>query len=124
MRKLFLTMALLSVVVLLTHGAAPSPAYANEVCTATCQEGATLTCTVASGTCSSASGSVTCCGSTHTCTAINAWDTCMTDCQNQFTTCLNDCPNHTIDPCLLDCENALQTCKTHCGAEPPVSFSC
>jgi hypothetical protein len=124
MRKLFVTIAMVSVIGLLTHGAAPSPAAATQTCMTTCQAGIVLTCTSASGTCTSVSGTVTCCGSAHTCAAINAYNTCENNCSAAFTACLNRCPTHTIDPCLLDCEEAKQTCSTHCGGAPQTNFSC
>lgn len=122
MRKLFVTAVLVSVVGLLTHGVASGPAAATQTCTTTCQAGAVITCTSSSGTCTSVSGTVTCCGASHTCAAINAYDTCESNCSAAFTACLSRCT--TRNPCLLDCDQGRTACMAHCGAAPQTNFSC
>lgn len=122
MRKLFVTVALISVVGLLTHGAAPRPAAATQTCMTTCQAGAVITCTSSSGTCTSVAGTVTCCGASHTCAAINAYDTCESGCTSAYNACVSRCT--TRNPCLLDCLQGKQACMAHCGGAPPTNFSC
>ena len=121
MRRALVTIGLLVVVFLAAWGG-PRVASATQTCTATCSGGSTLSCTVATGTCSSASGTVTCCGQTHDCVAINAYDACRNNCSNQHDTCINHCTVR--DPCVTNCNNALRTCWNNCGAHPTTSWSC
>ena len=122
MRRMLLLVGLLAVVVLATYGG-PTAVAASETCTATCSGGATLSCTVASGTCSSAVGTVTCCGGqTLTCGAINTWDACRTSCDTAYTNCVNHCTVR--NPCLQNCLTGRSTCESHCGAQPTISLSC
>jgi hypothetical protein len=121
MRRMLLMVGLLAVVTLVTYGG-PTAVAASETCTATCSGGATLSCTVASGTCSSAAGMVTCCGQTHNCNAINAWDTCQNSCQTAYNTCFSHCT--VFNPCVTICVNNRLTCQRNCGAQPTISFSC
>jgi hypothetical protein len=122
MRKLFLTGGLLAVVAMLTYPM-PRPAWAKQTCTATCQAGATITCTVASGTCTSSPGTVTCCGQVHNCNAINAYNACKSSCSTALSACFGRC-NGVINPCVAECETAYRSCLTFCGSAPQTSFSC
>lgn len=121
MRKALVMIGLMMVVVLATWGG-PRVASATQTCTATCSGGSTLTCTVATGTCSSAVGTVTCCGQTHDCVAINAYNACRNDCNADYNLCKSRCTVR--DPCLTECNDAQRACWSSCGTRPTTSWSC
>jgi hypothetical protein len=122
MRRVFVLAGLLAVMLMATWGG-PTLVSATQTCTATCSGGSILTCTVATGTCSSASGTVTCCGQAHDCVAVNAYDACRNNCDNQHDACINSCGGHGGN-CITNCNTALRTCWNRCGVAPSKSFSC
>jgi hypothetical protein len=121
MRRALVMIGLMTVVFLVTWGG-PRAASATQTCTATCSGGSTLSCTVATGTCSSASGTVTCCGQTHDCAAIDAYNACKSDCSTEYNLCKSRCTVR--DPCLSDCTDGFHLCLSDCGARPTTSWSC
>jgi hypothetical protein len=121
MRKALLLAGLLTVLALAIYGG-PTVASASQTCTEPCSGGSTLSCTVATGMCTSSLGSVTCCGATHDCAAINTYDTCRNNCETAYDTCINHCTVR--NPCVQNCNNARTTCLSHCGTRPTTSWSC
>jgi hypothetical protein len=126
MRKLVGVLGVLSVV-LLAMGRNRPVAQAQDLCTAPCMDNVTLSCTVATGTCSATGGSVTCCGQTLTCTAINAWNACYSACGTALVQCKATCDNLPLGQqavCNRTCGLKEQTCENACGTEPTTSLSC
>jgi len=121
MRRFFLMAGLVAIVFLAVYGR-PAVVSASQVCTATCASGSSLTCNVASGTCTSSGTSVTCCGQTLNCVAIDAYNACRNTCEDRYDTCINHCT--VKDSCVTNCNTALRSCWTQCGARPTTSLSC
>jgi hypothetical protein len=122
MRKLLLTVGLVTTLGLTAYLDLPTPAAATVTCTATCEGGNSLTCTVSTGTCSSASGQVTCCGQTHTCVAIDSWYVCMFECIHGFpppggSRSTGPDSGKRVSP-------IQQNCPQQCGPAPQTKFSC
>jgi hypothetical protein len=121
MRRFFLMAGLVTIVFLAVYGR-PAVVSASQVCNATCSSGSSLSCNVASGTCTSSGTTVTCCGQTLNCVAIDAYNACRNNCDNRYDTCVNGCTVR--DPCLTNCNTAQRACWTRCGARPTTSLSC
>jgi len=121
MRKVLVMAGLMAVVFLASYGW-PTGASASQTCTATCGSGSTLTCNVASGTCSSSGATVTCCGQTHGCAAIDAYNACRNECLDDYDFCRSHCTVRI--PCLDDCNAARTSCINSCGPRPTTTFSC
>jgi hypothetical protein len=121
MRRL-LELACILVVTLVAAQWGPAVAVASQTCNTTCSSGAVITCTVASGTCSSSPGSVSCCGQVHDCSAIDAHETCINNCDAAFDACASRC--RVFDPCVRNCATTRNSCYTNCGPAPQTSFSC
>ena len=98
----------------------PGPAWAAQTCTVTCAA-STLQCNT-STTCTSSPGLLTCCGQTYTCGAIDAYDACRSECEEEFWVCRLPCPNKS--PCYEDCYDTYRACLRSCGSRPTTSFSC
>lgn len=109
MRKLLVAVTLTMIVgIAADRGRSAS---ASQTCSATCEGGNSIVCTVASGTCSSSSGTVTCCGTTHNCNAINSWYVCFFECVHGF-------PPQGVS------SDIKGNCSQICGAAPQTNFSC
>jgi hypothetical protein len=121
MRRFFLMAGLVAIVFLAVYGR-PAVVSASQVCNATCSSGTSLSCNVASGTCTSSGTTVTCCGQTLNCVAIDAYNACRNSCDDKYDTCVNNCTVR--DPCLTNCNTALRACWTRCGTRPTTSLSC
>jgi hypothetical protein len=125
--KKVLCLAGLLAVVFVALGGIPFPvAEAAQTCSTTCSSGRTLTCTTASGTCTSVAGSVSCCGTTHYCSTIDAAaaarTACVNECWDDYDACADDCTVR--HPCLSDCGDARFYCMSQCPPFAPTSFSC
>ncbi len=121
MRRVFMLAVLVATVFLAVYGR-PAVVSASQVCNATCSSGSSLSCNVASGTCTSSGTTVTCCGQTLNCVAIDAYNACRNHCSDQYDICVNNCTVR--NPCLNNCNTAQRTCWSNCGTRPKTSLSC
>jgi hypothetical protein len=122
MRRFFMLAVLVATVFLAVYGRPAVVSASPQTCTAACPSGSSLSCNVANGTCTSSGTTVTCCGQTLNCVAIDAYNACRNNCDNQYDTCVNHCTVR--DPCLNNCNTALRACWTRCGTRPTTSLSC
>lgn len=125
--KKILSLAGLLAVVFVALGGIPFPvAEAAQTCYTNCSSGKTLTCTTATGTCTSVPGSVTCCGTTYYCApidaAVAARNACLDNCWTNYEACVDNCTVR--HPCLSNCAAARSSCMSQCPPLPQTSFSC
>jgi hypothetical protein len=94
-------------------------ANAAQTCTTSCDGASALSCTVASGSCTSAPNQVTCCGQTHTCSAFDSWYVCFFICVHGFPPSGAQATKGPEASPLIQ-----QNCNQKCGSVPPLTFSC
>jgi hypothetical protein len=121
MRRLLALACFAAALVLATQWG-PGVAVASQTCSTTCSSGAQISCTVASGTCTSSPGSVSCCGQVYGCSAIDSYWACRDNCDAQYDSCIHQC--RVFNPCVNNCLQNRNFCYSLCGSPPQTSFSC
>ena len=95
-----------------------------QTCTVSCGGGVTLSCCLSSGSCTSFTSSIDCNGTTLSCAAIQAYNSCNTNCVNQrnycgSAVCGGDKACYT-EVCIPD----YMDCRASCGSRPTTNIGC